>query len=248
MKVLGVIPARLNSSRLPEKVLADICGLPMVIHVYARAKLCGILDDVIVATDSELVKKVVEQYGGKAMMTSEHHTNCTERLNEVSTKVDADIYMLINGDEPLVRPEDIQKSCNLLKSDRKADASLLYVKITKFNSASDFKLVLNDKSHVMYISRGDIPSPLRNPVDFFFKAYHVMGFYKSTLNAYVEMEKPYLEKIEDHEHLRLLIYGKIITAGFVDYECFSVDTKSDLDWVRGKMPQDKLFQLYKDKR
>ena len=245
MRVIGVIPARIGSTRVPEKALADICGMPMVMHVYYRAKMCALLDEVVVATDDESIMDAVHRGGGKAIMTSASHRNPTERVHEVSEKMQGDIYMLLNGDEPLIRPIDIETSLNLLINDLTASASILYVKNRKFNSPSDFKIVLDNDGHVMYISRRDIPSPLKNPADYLQKAYHVMAFYKSTLDQYVSFEKQRLEAIEDHEHIRLLINGITMVAGEVEYECFSVDTDEQLEWVRAKMPDDQLFQKYR---
>ena len=247
MRVVGVIPARIGSQRVPEKALVDISGLPMVMHVYHRVRMCSRLDRVVVATDSERIADLVMSHGGDAMMTSPLHRNPTERIHEVATRIEGDIFMLLNGDEPLIRPCDIDQSLNLLLSNSDAHASILYVKNNKFNSPSDFKLVLNNADRVMYISRSDIPSPLKNPADFLQKAYHVMAFHKSTLEKYVSFERERLEQIEDHEHIRLLINGMSIIAGEVDYECFSVDTTEQLDWVRNAMPLDELFQHYRPK-
>ncbi|PCK10093.1 MAG: hypothetical protein COA42_00415 [Alteromonadaceae bacterium] len=246
MKILGVIPARLHSQRVKEKALVDICGMPMVVHVYLRTKLCGVFDDVVVATDSQKIVDVVESYGGKAILTSDKHRNPTERLHEVSCNVDHDIIMLVNGDEPLVRPCDIELSLDTLLKSENADASILAVKFNKFNSPSDFKVVLNNRNEIMYISRSDIPSPGKNEVDYMLKAYHVMAFKRNTLKRYSELPLERVERIEEHEHIRLLVNGMKMQASVIDYECFSVDTQADLDWVRSVIPKDEIFQQYKD--
>lgn len=248
MRVLGVIPARLKSIRVPEKALADICGLPMVMHVLYRAQLADCLDDVVVATDSTIIKDVVETHGGKALMTSPEHTNPSERLAEVASNNLADIYVLINGDEPLVRPEDINQSLRTLCDGNKVDASALYVEIKKFNSPSDFKVVLNKDDEAMYISRSDIPSPMKNSVDKLKKIYHVMSFWRDTLLAYPKLKKPSIEAIEEHEHIRMLFDNKRIRFSKVDYECFSVDTYDDLAWVRNAMKNDTYFKSYGEAR
>ena len=246
MKILGVIPARLQSQRVKEKALVDICSIPMVVHVYLRTKLCSVFDDVVVATDSQKIVDVVESYGGKAMLTSDKHRNPTERLYEVSCNVDHDIIMLINGDEPLVRPCDVELSLETLLKSENTDASLLAVKFKKLNSSSDFKIVLNNRNEIMYISRSDIPSPCKNEVDYMLKAYHVMAFKRDTLKRYSELPRERVERIEEHEHIRMLVNGMKIQASVIEYECFSVDTQVDLDWVRSVMPKDEIFQQYKD--
>lgn len=247
MKVIGIIPARLKSIRVPEKALVDICGLPMVIHVLLRAKMAKCLDAVIVATDSEKIYNVVNQYGGQAILTSIDHNNPSERLSEVANLYPAEIYVLINGDEPLVRPEDIDLSLKTLTDGHPVDASALYVEFGKFNSPSDFKVVLNKDDEAMYISRGDIPSPAKNNVDTLKKVYHVMSFWRQTLLAYPSLLKPAIEDVEEHEHIRMLFDKQKIRFSKVDYQCFSVDTDQDLDWVRNVMKGDVYFKHYGEK-
>ena len=100
------------------------------------------------------------------------------------------------------------------------------------NSPADFKIVLNSKNEVMYISRGDIPSEGRNPAPYFLKAYHLMAFKRQTLIDYSQLDKSPLESVEDHEHLRLLENGYKINCSIVESECISVDTKDDLDYIK----------------
>ena len=109
MKVIGIIPARLKSSRLPNKALIDIDGLPMVVHVLKRSKFSKVLDDVLVATDSKQIYEVVEENGGKAVMTSELHKTGTDRIAEVAKNISVDIVVNIQGDEPLLEPSHIDK-------------------------------------------------------------------------------------------------------------------------------------------
>jgi 3-deoxy-manno-octulosonate cytidylyltransferase (CMP-KDO synthetase) len=246
MKVVGIIPSRLKSTRVPNKPLVDICGLPMVVHVYKRACFSDVLDDVIVATDSNEVKSVVEKHGGKAVITSVDHKNGTERLAEVAKYIDADIIVLINGDEAILDPDHIQDSLDaLLKSN--SDASILVIDFFKENSPSDFKVVLNSKDEVMYISRSDIPSNARNPVQSMLKAYHILSFKRQFLIEYAKMDKSLLEKIEDHEHLRIIENGYTLKAKKVSGHSISVDTNQDLMYVREVMKTDPYFLKYKIK-
>ncbi len=243
MKVIGVIPSRLKSTRVPNKPLVDICGLPMIVHVYKRACFSNILDDVIVATDSEEIKTVIESHGGKAVITSPDHKNGTERIAEVAQLTDADIIVLINGDEAIFNPENIADSVNtLINSD--ADAAILVIDFFEKNSPSDFKVVLNTVNEVMYISRNDIPSDARNRVDGMLKAYHILSFKKDFLIQYSKMDKTPLEKIEDHEHLRIIENGYKLKAKKILGYSVSVDTPKDLEYVRGAMKDDPYFRRY----
>lgn len=245
-KVVGVIPARYGSTRLPGKPLVDIEGLPMIVHVMKRVNMNKDLDEVVVATDDERIKAIVEKYGGKAIMTSINHNNGSERMIEVSKYIDADIYTLINGDEALVNPDYISIGVNALFEDSSCQISLLYNKYDKRNSCSDFKLVINKNSEVMYISRSDIPSECRNNVKYFLKAYHIMTYTKEMLEIYEGLEQTEYDYIESHELLRAMENGYKIKAIEVESDAISVDTEEGLEIVREMMKKDKLFPLYKD--
>ena len=242
--IVAIIPSRLESSRIPRKPLVDIAGMPMVAHVYHRASLSPIVDEVCVATDSEEVKHAVERYGGKAILTSGDHQNGTERLTEASEHFKADYVMLVNGDEALLNPDYMAVSYQALM-DSDAEASILVNRFEKTNSPSDFKVVLNLKNEVMYISRGDIPCDARNAVDYRLKAYHIMTFRRGFLPIYASLGKSPMEKIEDHEHLRMIENGHKLVAREVESSAVSVDTPADLEFTREQMPEDPFFQRYR---
>ena len=242
-KIIGIIPARLESSRLYQKPLHKILGMPLIEHVYRRALYCDFLDELVVATDSKIIVDIIESIGGKAVLTSISHSNPTERMTEVMQSNIYDYYTLINGDEVLLNPESVKVSIHaLLDSD--ADASILAVPFDRENSPSDFKLVLDIEGNVMYISRGDIPSSARNPVQTRLKAYHLMTFRPETLEAYKKLEKTPLEKIEDHEHLRLIENKFKITAKIVHDECISLDEEKDIPIIEALLKKDEYFKEY----
>lgn len=233
-RIVGVIPARYNSTRLPGKPLEDIAGTPMVIHVLRRAQKSKLLDEVIVATDDERILKVVEAHGGKAMMTDESHNNGSERMHEVARSVPGDIFVVINGDEALLEPSHIDAGVRgLLASD--APVSILYNRFWTKDSPADFKLVVNRRNEVMYISRNDIPSDAREEVEVMYKAYHVMSFTREFLEEYVTLEHTPLARIESHELLRVLENGYKLQGVEVESTAISVDTSEDLEYVRGVM-------------
>lgn len=242
-KIIGVIPSRIGSTRLPRKALADICGLPMVIHVLKRAQMSHVLDDVIVATDCPDIKKVVEFHGGKAVMTDVNHSTGLERAEEVVRSMECDVVVIINGDEAALNPDHVEVSVRtLLESD--APTALLASKFSKTSSHSDFKVVVNKKNEAMYFSREDIPSPSRSGVTDFLKAYHIISFRKAYLSEYVGLEKTPLERIEGHDHLRILENGVKVKIGIVDHHSFSVDTENDLGRMRVEMAGDSIFKSY----
>lgn len=243
-KVIGVIPSRYSSSRLPGKPLKDIAGLPMVVHVLKRAQMSEALDEVIVATDDERIVEVVEAHGGKAMMTDSKHDSGTERMHEVSCRVEGDIFVMISGDEALFKPEHVDIGVKgLISSD--APLSILFNRFEKKNSQADFKVVFNNKKEIMYISRNDIPSETRRKVTFMHKGYHIMSFTKEFLDTYMTLEQTPLDKYEMHELLRVLENGYKIQGIEVESSAISVDTLEDLEWVRSVMTNCDVFQKYR---
>ncbi len=244
-KIVGVIPARYASTRLPGKPLLDICGLPMIIHVLKRAQLSTALDEVIVATDDSRIYDEVLKHGGKAILTDVSHNNGSERLVEISHSVLADVYVLINGDEALLNPKHIKDGVDSVLSSHDG-VSLLFNDFSKKQSPSDFKVVINKYDEIMYISRNDIPSDARNEVTNMYKAYHIMSFTKEFLNIYEDLSQTPLDFIESHELLRVLENAYRIQGKKVDSTAISVDTPADLEYVIEKMKDDKIYKEYKD--
>jgi 3-deoxy-manno-octulosonate cytidylyltransferase (CMP-KDO synthetase) len=243
-RAVAIIPARLESSRLPNKALADILGLPMIVHVFKRCLLAKSLDAVYVATDNNKIRKVVEQYGGEVIMTSAEHQTGTDRITDAAQDIDADIIVNVQGDEALVNPEYIDKAVDSLVNSSGADVAILVNPFNKRNSPSDIKVVLNEHDEIMYLSRTDIPSDARVNNPQMLKAYHIVPFRKDFLLQYAKWEKTELEKIEFNEYLRILEKGYKIQAVRVESDAVSVDTEQDLEFVRGKMKMDKVSQLY----
>lgn len=244
MKIVGMIPVRLESTRLPNKAIKDICGLPMIVHTFKRTSLAKKLDEVYVVTDSIEIKKLIESYHGKVIMTSKHHQTGSDRLAEATSKIEADIVVNIQGDEALVNPEHIDKSVDGLINSN-AEVSILLTKFSKRNSSGDIKAVVNLKNEIMYLSRDDIPSNARTDSKYMLKAYHVVSFKKDFLIKYASLEQTPLEKIEFNEYLRVLENGYKIQGVMVDSDSVSVDTEDDLEYVKGKMKNDAIFQKYK---
>ena len=244
-KVIAIVPARLESSRLPHKALKDICGLPMIVHVFKRCLLSKKLDEVYVATDSFEIKEVVEKYGGKVIMTSSKHETGTDRIAEAALELDAEIIVNIQGDEALVNPKYIDKVTNELIENPSINVGILVNSFRKKDSPSDIKVVLNKNNDVMYLSRSDIPSGsrLNNPP--MLKAYHIVPFRKKFLMEFAQTERGRLEKIEFNEYVRILENGERIRAVYVESDAVSVDTPDDLQYVREVMPDDFWFHHYK---
>jgi len=243
-RTVGIIPSRLQSSRLPGKALADIGGLPMVAHVYHRCRLASLLDEVVVATDDEQIREAIIAQGGKVIMTGAHHQTGTDRIAEAAAAMACDIVVNIQGDEALVRPEHIDAGVQALLDDPALQVSILVNPFRRYGSASDIKVVVDDRMNVLYMSRADLPSGARTPQPEMLKAYHVVAFRKPFLLEYAHWAPGRLERIEYNEYLRILERGHRIRAVQVNSEAVSVDTPEDLALVRKLMEQDPLLPGY----
>jgi 3-deoxy-manno-octulosonate cytidylyltransferase (CMP-KDO synthetase) len=244
-RVVAVLPARMESSRLPRKALKDICGLPMIVHVFKRCLLAKNLDDVYVATDSIEIKEVVEKYGGKVIMTSSKHETGTDRIAEAALELNVEIIVNIQGDEALVNPEYIDRIVNELIENPDINVGILVNSFGIKDSPSDIKVVLNKNNDVMYLSRSDIPSDSRFKNPPMLKAYHVVPFRKKFLLEFSKWDKGSLEKIEFNEYLRIIENGERIRAVHVESDAVSVDTYEDLEYVRKQMVKDSFYLVYK---
>lgn len=244
MRIIGVIPSRLKSTRLPEKPLIDIDGLPMIIHVLKRAQMSAVLDDVFVATDSTIIIEKVTKYGGRAVMTSSSHQMGSDRVAEAVAEYPADIVVVINGDEPLLNPAHIDLVVEPLIKESDVQVAVLVTPYTKKNSPSDFKAVMDLRNNILFCSRNDIPSDACNPVPFMWKMCFMVPFRKNFLMQYASWGQTPLEKIESHEYVRILEHGYTMRAVPVEKAVISVDTPGDLAEVREIMKYDTLKKKY----
>ena len=155
--IIGLIPARFNSQRIPGKPLAKIDGLPMIIHVMKRAMLSKQLDKVIVCTDNKLVLKEVEKFGGIGILTSKKHKNGTERICEVAKKIQSEIIVDIQCDEVFLEPIHLDKIINYHKKNKKYDIIIPHSNVLNYNNKHIVKIISNEKGEILYMSRADIP-------------------------------------------------------------------------------------------
>lgn len=244
VKVVGILPARLRSSRLPEKALVDIDGLPMFVHTCKRAQLAKSLDDVYLATDSEKIKNIAESYDIKVLMTGSHHKTGSDRLAEACQGVDCEIVVNIQADEPLVKPEHIDSIVKPLLEDRNLQISVGVTPYTKKGSDSDIKAVLDLENNIMYCSRNDLPSDVRTAVEVMLKMCFIVPFRKEFLIQFASWPSTPLENIEYNEYLRVLEHGVKIKAVKIEDAKISVDTPDDLEEVRRLMKSDDLKAKY----
>jgi len=244
IKIIGLIPARLKSTRIPEKALADICGLPMVVHTYLRSCYANLLDDVYVVTDSTRIRDDVLAYGGKVLLSRRDHNCGTNRIAEIAEEMDCDIVVNIQGDEPLVNPEHIDEIIKPLINNPSIKVSVGVTPYQKKNSTSDIKAVLDLEGNILYCSRNDIPSDARTPVSTLLKMCFIVPCRRDFLLEFAGWEPSPLEQIEFIEHLRILEHGVKMRAVHLDKAHISVDTYDELTEVRKLMENDILFKKY----
>ncbi|MEW6679515.1 MAG: 3-deoxy-manno-octulosonate cytidylyltransferase [bacterium] len=248
MKVIGVIPARMGSSRYPGKPLVKILGMPMIEHVYKRSELSEILDDLFVTTPDLEIKETVESFGGKVIMTSPSHNRCTDRIAEAVQGINCDIVVNIQGDEPLLYPEIIDMTVEPFFEDSSIVSVNPIAKITNMadiEDRNDVKVVCNLDGYIMYYSREPIPSRYLSKDVAIYKLVCIMPFTKDFLMTFAKLEQTPLEKIESIDNLRILEHGYKIKAVEIPRGIDGVDTPEDRERVEKIMMEDPLFIKYK---
>jgi 3-deoxy-manno-octulosonate cytidylyltransferase (CMP-KDO synthetase) len=254
MKTIAIIPARMGSTRYPDKPLEKIHGMPMIGHVYYRTGLVNNIDQVCVATCDQEIVDYIEAIGGLAIMTADTHERASDRSAEALVKVEEmqgirfDNVAMIQGDEPMLQPEKIQHAIHLLSSDRSLSIVNLMGAITSEKSFRDYnevKVVCDLSGNALYFSREPIPSawhgleglPMRKQLGLIF-------FQRNYLIKFNEMEPTALEIIESVDMMRVLEHGDKIRMVEIDGESIGVDTPEELQVVERLMLDDPIMQQY----
>ena len=234
-KVLAVIPARLGSTRFPEKVIRNVRGKPLVQYAYEAACSCSLIDKTIVAVDDPKVQKIVESFGGEAVMTSQLHPSGSDRVFEAAQKFQYEIVLNLQADEPLITPVLVEKLTQPLLQDEQVAMSTLVTNLDEncLDDPNYVKVVVDRNGDALYFSRSAIPY-LRNKNSdqrpFWLKHIGLYGYKYRTLEMYTSLAPSYLEKCESLEQLRILEHGvKIRTVLVKNVKLISIDTKEDFD-------------------
>ncbi len=237
MKIIGVIPARYGSTRMPAKVLALIQGRPMIEHVYRQAKKCRLLDEVFIACDDQRVMDAALGFGARAVMTSPDHASGTDRIAEASANIPAEIIINIQGDEPLVHPDMIDALARGIKEDDGCFMATVARRITDEEDVGNpnvVKVVLNQRGDALYFSRSAIPFN-RDNADVsqlsYYKHFGIYAYRKSFLLSLKDFPPSLLEQTEKLEQLRVLEAGYDIKVLITEHDTISVDTREDLTRV-----------------
>jgi len=249
MKISAVIPARYGSTRFEGKPLADILGKPMIQYVYEGVCQSKLIDEVIVATDDQRILDAVKSFGGSVMMTSAAHPTGTDRVAEVAKKLKSEIIVNVQGDEPLIKGNIIDKAIRPLLTDDTLHMSTLMTRIEEVRDWLNphiVKVVVDQKNFALYFSRSPIPFPRDLQIGRLeshpfgtdrplpkrvFKHIGVYVFRRKFLLGFSKMKPTPIEKLEKLEQLRALENGYRIKVTPVNYEPICVDTPEDLEKI-----------------
>ncbi len=247
MKVIGIIPARYESTRLPGKPLADIQGKPMIQHVYEHAARAETLDDLLVATDDQRIVAAVEGFGGKAVLTAKEHATGTDRVAEAVRPLDAGIVVNIQGDEPFARPGMIDEIVRPLLEDPALPMCTLMHEVKNREDCADpnvVKVVVDRAGNALYFSRSLIPYPRKAEGHRVFEHIGLYAYCRDFLMEFARLVRTPLEKAESLEQLRALEHGYRIRVVETrqDYIPLHVDTPEDLEKARLLASRKQVFK------
>lgn len=249
MKVVVIIPARMESTRFPGKPLAKICGISMIEHVRRRVLLCKGLECVVVATCNQEIIDEVEAHGGRAVMTASTHLRCTDRIAEAARDMEADVVVNIQGDEPLIRPEMIEALLEPFHKDHSTLVTNLMVPISsvdEFQSRNAVKAAVDVNGNAMYFSREPIPTvKMGESGAAKFKQLGIYAFTKNFLAQYIQMAPTPLEIAESVDMLRIIENGhKLKMVALAGFPSIGVDIPSDIATAEALLKKDSLFGRY----
>ena len=234
-RTIGIIPARLAATRLPNKPLLDIAGKPMIQWVYERASGASLMDEVMVATPDEEIFKCVEAFGGKAVMTAPGHRSGTDRLAEVARVIEADLIVNIQGDEPLLDSNAIDLLVQAMIDSPSVPMGSLMCPLKDAHEEDDpavVKVVTDIEGFALYFSRAKIPYPRDPEAASAYKHIGIYAYRREFLIAFAGLAPTPLERAESLEQLRALENGYRIKMVETSFSPTSVDTPEDLERVR----------------
>jgi len=245
MKIIGVIPARMASTRFYGKPLAKILGIPMIGHVYFRSKMSKILDEVYIATCDKEIMDYAKSIGAKAIMTKDSHERASDRTAEAMLKIEKEtgakvaIVVMVQGDEPMIHPEMIDEAVKPMLN----DDSILVVNLMaslktreEQNDPNEVKVAVDKQDFAMYFSREPIPSWKKGAKDVpMLKQVCIIPFRRDFLIKFNQLEPTPLEIIESVDMLRAMEHGYKVKMVRTEFQTYSVDTQEDLQHVESLM-------------
>ena len=238
MKVIAVIPARYASTRFPAKLMQDLGGKTVILRTYEAAIATHLFDDVFVVTDSDLIFNEIVSHGGKAIMSVKEHESGSDRIAEAVANINVDIVVNVQGDEPFIDKEPLEKVIEVFKNDTdyKVDLASLMREITNdedIQNPNNVKVVVDQNNFALYFSRSVIPYPREKNVGVrYFQHIGIYAFRKQALLDFYSLPMKSLEASEKLEQLRYLEFGKRIKMVETTHVGIGIDTKEDLEKAR----------------
>ena len=235
MKVVAMIPARLASSRLPEKMILDLCGLPVILRTYDAVKATGLFDEVIVVTDSKKIATLTEGYGALTILSKKDHETGSDRIAEAAESVQADIIINVQGDEPFIDRNSLRALIECFREDHEEfiDLASLMVGIidkTHIDNPNVVKVVTDLTGKALYFSRSAIPFHRdASPASFCYKHKGVYAFRRAALLEFPKLIMGPLERAEKIEAIRYLEHGKRLQMIETSVDAPGIDTRADFE-------------------
>jgi len=255
MNIIGIIPARMASSRFPGKPLAILNGIPLVGHVYLRSVMSHLLNDVYIATCDKEIVEYAKSISAKAVMTKSIHERASDRCAEAMQKIEKvsgkrnDIVVMIQGDEPMITPEMINLSVKPFFKDKNVLVSNLMAKILtreEHNDPNTVKVVVDSQNNALYFSREPIPSWKKGAANVpMMKQVCIIPFRRDFLLTFNRLKPKKLEEVESVDMLRVIEHGCKVRMVYSDFQTHSVDNIADLKKVEKLLKTDKLTKKYK---
>ena len=229
--VLGVIPVRYNSSRLPGKPLIPVQGKPLIQRVYERASKSKFLNRLMVATDDQRIKDKVKDFGGEVVLTSQKPRTGSDRVAEAVRNLNYDLILNIQGDEPFLKPQMLDQLINFMQKNKNVQMGTLAKKVKDkdfFKNPDRVKVVMDKNGNAIYFSRFSIPFQRKKEKINYYEHIGIYAFRKKFLSKYSQLKQTPLEKSESLEQLRVLENGYRIKVLLTKYGSKSINSYVDL--------------------
>lgn len=249
MKTIAVIPARMGSARFPGKPIAAILGRPMIEHIYKRVAMSRSLDATYIATCDDEIRDIAENFGARVIMTADTHERASDRVAEAVTHLDADLIVMVQGDEPMTHPDMIDTAVAPFRDDPALGCVNLVRRIedeADYLDVNTIKVVMNRHNDALYMSRRPIPSLAKTGFadTAAYKQVCIIPFRRETLFQYTRLTPTPLEQLESVDMLRLLEHGMHVKMVHTTFNTQAVDTPADLARVAKLMESDPLLAHY----
>ena len=249
MKTIAVIPARMGSTRYPGKPIAPLLGRPMIEHIYKRVALSKVLDATCIATCDAEIREVAEGFGAKVIMTADTHERASDRVAEAVMELDADLIVMVQGDEPMTHPDMIDTAVKPFENDTELGCVNLVRRIDQesdFRDPNTIKVVMDQSSNAIYMSRQPIPTLAKTGFadTAAYKQVCIIPFRRDLLFRYTNLPPTPLEQLESVDMMRLIEHGYTVKMVPTEFNTQAVDTEADLARVAKLMENDPLLSRY----